>query len=117
MNRKGRLGQRGEEIAARFLEANGYRLREKNYRCSFGEIDLIATTDEYLVFIEVKTRTGKNSPHPSLSVTGKKQAKVRQIGEYYRSLNPLVVLQPRFDVISVMVEGEQERVEHLVNAF
>ncbi len=117
MSDRSELGRRGETAAARFLEANGYRIRARNYRCEVGEIDLIATSEEYLVFVEVKTRSAGHKLHPSLSVTPRKQAKVRQVGEHYRSRHPEVPLQPRFDVISVELGGAEEQVEHIVNAF
>lgn len=117
MNARAELGRKGEAIAARFLEKLGYRIREKNYRCAIGEIDLIATTEEYLIFVEVKTRTAGKKLHPSLSVTGGKQRKVREVGEHYCSRHPQLPLQPRFDVISVEVGKDGEQVEHIVNAF
>ncbi|MCZ6472282.1 MAG: YraN family protein [SAR324 cluster bacterium] len=117
MNAQGKLGRQGERIAARFLEELGYQIRERNYRCALGEIDLIATSGEYLVFVEVKARTAGQNIHPSASVTPRKQAKVRQVGEHYRAHHPQYAQQPRFDVVSVEVAGKEEKVEHLVNAF
>ena len=125
MNERGKLGRKGEAIAARYLERKGYEIRERNYRCALGEIDLIATCEGYLVFVEVKSRTAGQQVHPSVSVTPRKQAKVRQVGEHYRSHHPQYTEQPRFDVISVQVAGSkhgaekeaEETVEHLVNAF
>ncbi len=111
------LGRRGEAAAARFLEGLGYQVRERNFRCALGEIDLIAISGEFLVFVEVKTRTEGAPLHPSLSVNHRKRAKVRQLGEYYCSLHPELPLQPRFDVISVEMQGETGRVEHIANAF
>jgi len=92
-------------------------VRERNYRCPHGEIDLIAVEGEYLVFVEVKTR-GEGQPlHPALSVTPRKRARVRRCGEHYWARHPELALQPRFDVISVFVEDGEERIEHIVNAF
>ena len=51
------LGKRGEKVAARFLKRKGCKIVQRNYRCNFGEIDLIAANGEYLVFVEVKTRS------------------------------------------------------------
>ena len=53
-----RLGQEGEEIAARFLRKKGYKLVERNYRCKTGEVDLIVLDRKVMVFVEVKTRSG-----------------------------------------------------------
>lgn len=117
MTAREELGRKGEAIAARFLEGLGYRIEQRNYRCAVGEIDLIALIGEYLVFVEVKTRSSGGNLHPSLSVTRTKQRKVRQVGEHYCSHHPEFSLQPRFDVISVEVGKNGEAVEHIVNAF
>ncbi len=117
MSGRGKLGRKGEAIAARFLEAQGYAIMARNYRCPVGEIDLIATAGQYLVFVEVKTRSGSEVLHPSQSVTARKQAKVRQVGAFFCSQHPQYPLQPRFDVIAVELAGQREKVEHIVNAF
>jgi len=117
MNDRQALGQAGEAAAAQYLKERGYGILEKNFRCTVGEIDLIATKDDFLVFIEVKTRKAGSPVHPSLSVTARKQAKVRQVGEVYCSTHPRMVLQPRFDVISVEMGEGKEFVEHIENAF
>ena len=111
------IGARGEAAAARFLEGLGYSIRERNYRCGYGEIDLIATAEGFLVFVEVKTRSPKPPLHPSSSVNARKQAKVRQVGGYYLAQHPEMTLQPRFDVISIELGDGNEKVEHIVNAF
>ena len=117
MNARKELGRKGEDIAARFMEKLGFCIEERNYRCGFGEIDLIASSGDYLIFVEVKARTAGQPIHPSYSVTPKKQAKVRQVGEHYLAHHPRITLQPRFDVISVVLAGEEEKVEHIPNAF
>ena len=111
------LGARGETLAAAYLEQRGYRVLERNYRCQLGELDLIVADDAYVVFVEVKARQGQAALHPSLSVTRRKQAKVRQLGEHYLSQHPALTLQPRFDVVAITVDGGTETIEHLPNAF
>lgn len=110
-------GDQGETLAARHLEAKGYRIVARNYRCPYGEIDIVATQDEYLVFVEVKTRRGKTAYHPGLAVNRKKQDKLRDLGSYYLSEHPDLNLQPRFDVIAVVLTAPQPTVEHIENAF
>ena len=117
MNTRRELGRKGEDIAARFLEEMGFRIEEKNYRCSLGEIDLIASSEEYLIFVEVKARRAIHGIHPSAAVTPKKRAKVRQVGEHYLASHPRITQQPRFDVISVMLKCHEQTVEHIPNAF
>ncbi|MCZ6552568.1 MAG: YraN family protein [SAR324 cluster bacterium] len=114
---KSELGSWGEAIAARYLERLGYEVRERNFRCPLGELDLVATEGAYIVFVEVKTRSEGQSVHPALSVTARKRAKVRQLGEYYCAHHVELPLQPRFDVIAVVAGPSGERVEHIVNAF
>jgi putative endonuclease len=112
-----RAGRDGEDIAAGHLERLGYRVIERNWRSRYGEIDLIATMDEFLVFVEVKTRTPGQPLHPALSVTKRKQQKVRLLGEYYRAQHARLGLQPRFDVIAVVLNRDGPQIEHIVNAF
>jgi putative endonuclease len=117
VNAKAELGRRGEGLAARFLERQGYAIRERNFRCARGEIDLVATRDGYLVFVEVKTRTAGSHLHPSLSVTARKREKLRLLGAIYCAEHPEPALQPRFDVVSVELGVQGRTIEHLINAF
>ena len=73
-----RTGELGEEMAADFLTARGYRILERNFRCKGGEIDIIARApeDKSLVFIEVKTRRGLSYGVPQLAVTPFKQRQI-----------------------------------------
>ena len=114
------VGRLGEDIAAGYLERNGYRIRERNFRCEHGEIDLIVTKDEYLVFVEVKTRSQDKGYHPTLAITRAKKNRLRLLGEFYRTRHPDLPLQPRFDVLAVVLGAsgsETEQVEHFYNAF
>ncbi|MDH4246911.1 MAG: YraN family protein [Deltaproteobacteria bacterium] len=107
-NGRVRVGREGEGIAAGFLERAGYTLRERNWRCSLGEIDLIAAEGEYLVFVEVKTRVAGTPYHPALNMTAPKMARLRRLGEQYLVDHPEARgLQPRFDVVTVEVTPGQ----------
>ena len=111
-------GAAGEQIACDFLQELGYRIVERNHRTRLGELDIIAEYKEFLIFCEVKTRKGCGGPHPSLSVTMKKIAKLRQLGELYLSLKHLKHMQPRFDVIAIqLVYGKPPNIDHFINAF
>ena len=77
------LGILGEELAAGFLDVQGYKLVERNYRCPYGEIDLIVQKDEALFFVEVKTRTGEKYGSPAEGVNVQKQEKIRRAAVYY----------------------------------
>ena len=113
------VGRDGESVAAGYLERLGYRIRERNFRCPHGEIDLVASNEEYLVFVEVKTRAKETPYHPTLAMTEQKKQRVRLLGEYYCAQHP-EPLQPRFDVVAVTLrrrKGSEPRVEHYINAF
>lgn len=110
-------GNKGEDIACDFLEKQSYHIMERNYRCRFGEIDIISCINEYLVFCEVKTRSGSGI-HPSLAVTPRKMKKLRQLGQVYISSKKLYHFQPRFDVIAIqLLPGKAPVIEHFINAF
>lgn len=114
-----RVGREGEQAAARYLEEIGYRIRERNFRCQYGEIDLVAEQDEYIVFVEVKSRARETPYHPTLAMTEAKKRKVRQLGDYYCGEHPEMELQPRFDVVAVTFRAGKggTRVEHFIDAF
>jgi putative endonuclease len=113
------LGRIGEQTAADYLIERGYRIRERNFRCRFGEIDLVAESREYLVFVEVKARLAAKRPiSPLISLTRRKRERLRAIGEVYWHQNKLWDRQPRFDVIGITFTGERQfDLEHIENAF
>ena len=89
-----------------------------SFRCHYGEIDIIACNSEYLVFCEVKTRKGSVPLHPSLSVTKTKGKRIRELAGFYLMEQEDEKRQPRFDVISVIMNQNHEgTIEHLENAF
>jgi putative endonuclease len=118
------VGRSGESIAARYLEQRGYAIRVRNFRCPYGEIDLIASNEEFLVFVEVKTRGAETPYHATLAMTEDKKQRVRRLGAYYCAEHPEPHLQPRFDVVAVTLRPRREsspggiaRVQHYINAF
>ena len=114
------LGNLGEEIAATFLSANGYRIIERNFRCKGGEVDIIARDpkEKSLVFIEVKARRGLSYGVPQLAVTPFKQRQISKAALTWLSKNRLHDSNARFDVIAILlaVDG-RHTIEHIVNAF
>src|SRR2546422_8060575 len=75
------LGEEGERAAARFLEARGYRILERNYRTRRGEIDLIAEDGRILVFVEVKVRLDDRFGGPAAAITRAKQARIARLAQ------------------------------------
>ncbi|HOU41061.1 MAG TPA: YraN family protein, partial [Promineifilum sp.] len=78
-----RLGNWGEGVAAVQLEAKGYAIVARNWRCAVGEIDLVARDGETLVFVEVKTRRGRAYGAPEEALTPRKAQKLLQLGAQY----------------------------------
>lgn len=77
------LGKAGEIVAVKFLLAHGFKILTQNFRCQVGEIDIVATKENTLYFIEVKTRTSAIFGWPAESVTLKKQSKLQKLALYY----------------------------------
>jgi putative endonuclease len=108
------LGSRGESIAADYLEEQGYRIVDRNWRTRHGELDLIAIDDGALVAIEVKTRSGSGYGHPLEAITARKADRLnrllldwaREYGSRARGL--------RVDAIGITLSpGAEPRIEHL----
>ena len=113
------LGQFGEEQAARYLRRRFYSIVERNYRCRFGEIDLIAKRGGILAFVEVKLRRDDAHGEAREFVTAQKQQRVLAAAQLWLSQHE-TNLQPRFDVIEVYApQGENGpvRINHIENAF
>ena len=110
MRRKGqasskRTGLYYETQAAAFLEKQGYKILERNFRCSAGEIDLIAREGEYLCFVEVKYRSKREAGTPEEAVDGKKQKRISRAALYYLMRQGLGDTTPcRFDVVGIRPE-------------
>ena len=113
-------GDWGEALVAEYLEARGCRIVEKEWRCRFGEIDLIAAKDGVLLFVEVKLRTNLQYGAPREYVTAKKQEKLRAAALLYLSERELDV-PARFDVAEVYTDAHHSarstRIEYIENAF
>ncbi|MDO8675401.1 MAG: YraN family protein [Candidatus Omnitrophota bacterium] len=113
------LGRWGEERAAEFLKAKGYRILERNYKNKIGEIDVIASDGKILIFVEVKTRRSLAYGQPYDSVTRHKQMKIARVAfSYLKYRCGTVDVNARFDVISIVRDGSgQTRIEHIPHAF
>lgn len=110
-------GRKGETIAEAFLKNNGYRIVETNYRCPFGEIDIIARDQEELVFIEVKTRKSKALGYPEQAVDRKKQKKMSQLALWYLQYKNMNDVKARFDVVAVIMSKSEPEIRLIQNAF
>lgn len=120
MGRNNLAGAWGEALAAEYLRKKHYQLVAANYRCRYGEIDLIVKDRKYLVFVEVKLRRNDSFAMAREYVDFRKQNRLRTTASMYLAANA-TQLQPRFDVIEIYApEGTETRnpvINHLEDAF
>lgn len=108
------IGTKQEETACRYLEEHGIRIRERNFRCRQGEIDLIGYDGEYLVFFEVKYRKDDAKGNAAEAVGIRKQRKICRVSDYYRMIHKCPSdTAIRFDVIAI----DDDDIEWIRNAF
>lgn len=119
MSKSRLIGQKGEDIAVSYIKNKEYIVLDRNYHSRFGEIDIIAKKENYIVFIEVKTRHENAMVTAFESVDMIKQKKIIKTAMIYLMKHD-VNLQPRFDVIEVLFEkgsGSIKAVNQIENAF
>ena len=111
------LGEYGEVLAARYLRYHGYLILEGNFKCKFGEIDIVAEDKKYICFVEVKTRSENMKYAPSDAVDAVKRAKIIASSQIYL-MKYEEKRQPRFDIIEVYFENDEPvKINHIENAF
>lgn len=116
-------GRSGEAWARRHLRDQGYEIIESNYRSRYGEIDIIATRDDIVAFVEVKARRALSHGEPFEAVGPRKQLQIRRMAEMWvaqRQQDPsLRRCSFRFDVISILLDedGRVASLDHLEDAF
>ena len=113
-NRK--KGEHGEQIAKKYLENNGYFILGTNYRCPYGEIDIIAQCENCICFVEVKYRKSLKFGMPRESVTKTKQAKIKETAMHYILEHEITDTGFRFDVIEIIDDINVE-ITHIQNGF
>jgi putative endonuclease len=112
-------GQAAEDVAARFLQSQGYRIVARNWRTRYGELDIIAEDRAALVFVEVRSKLSDDPTTPQETITSKKQRQVSQSALAYVSQHNIQDRPCRFDVVEVFLnhDGKPVRVNLLKNAF
>lgn len=112
-----KLGSHGEDIACEYLIKHGYKIIERNFKKTYGELDIISLYKDILVFIEVKTRIGRRYGMPEESVTPRKLHEVKQTALYYKLLHPELSENLRIDVIGMELDEEKRLVyfNHIQN--
>ena len=108
------LGKNGEDIATEYLMKNNYKVIERNFYCKSGEIDIIALKNNYIVFIEVKSRSNDKYGLPSEAVTKSKLEHLYKTARYYLYTRNLQDEFVRFDVIEVYFKNSEYKVNHIM---
>ena len=115
---KKQFGNKGEQLAAKFLADKGFEIIEQNYRYGKGEIDIIAKDSDTLVFVEVKTRKNLEFGPPELAITKGKQSQIKKIANAYLYEKKIKDIDCRIDVVAILMLKESKPViNHIVNAF
>ncbi len=113
------FGSRSERAAARFLRGLRYRILRRNYRCAYGELDLIALDGHCVVFVEVRSTGTDDAERPALSVDDAKQRRLTKLTLYFLQKHGLLDYAARFDVLTVTwpAERREPRIDHYRLAF
>lgn len=114
MNEKRKTGNKGEQLAAEFLTNKGFEVLERNYRFKHAEIDLIVKRDNWIIFVEVKTRSSTAFGEPEEFVGSYKGGKIMEAAEEYIFSNDWHG-HIRFDIVSVKI-GEHIKIDHFEDA-
>ena len=113
----GNTGKEGEKRVAIFLRKHGYNIVKRNFQCRYGEIDIIAENNEYILFVEVKTRKEGALISGMDAVESHKQSRLTLAAQDYMA-RTRCEKQPRFDVAEVYLqESGKLRIDYLENAF
>lgn len=117
MSESSTLGRKGEDLALSFLQNNGYKIRNRNWNAGKLEVDIIAETEEFIVFVEVKTRSEDFLESPQDAVTNQKQRSLVLAADTY--IRWFDINKPaRFDVITILARGQTLAIDkHIEFAF
>lgn len=116
MAKHNELGEKGEFLAANYLEQNGHEIMAKNWRTGKLEIDIISTTKNLIVFVEVKTRTYSDILNPELAVTRKKQRQIIKAANIWIQENNCE-MEARFDILTVLITSRGNTINHIESAY
>ena len=115
---KTKLGTQGENAARRLLESRGYRILECNYRCRYGEIDIVALDGDCTVFVEVRTKRSKSFGSPEESLSKAKQRRLTTTALTYLQARETPSADWRIDLVSVRfpVGNGSPKIDHVKHA-
>lgn len=104
-------------MALKKIKSLGYKCIVRNYRCTLGEVDLIARDGDTLVFIETKTRRGKSLSYAKEAVDRKKRRQLSKVALAYMKANNCCDVKSRFDVVAINLNENRREIEVIRNAF
>lgn len=112
-----KLGRWGENLAADFLESQGYHILCRNWRVSIGEIDIVIQKDDIIAFVEVKTRRSVQYGPPEVAITEEKAQRLLDLGQAYMFQEDVPDLDWRIDLVAIELDinGRLLRCEHIPN--
>jgi len=110
------LGQKGEQAAAEHLAAEGYKILERNWRFGKDEIDIIAEKGNFIVIVEVKTRSTSFFGEPEEAVDKQKRRFLIRAADKY-VIQKAIDLEVRFDIVAVIFEQGRQTIRHIEDAF
>ncbi|MBI5682576.1 MAG: YraN family protein [Deltaproteobacteria bacterium] len=111
------LGKTGELAAISFLQRHGLKIIEQNYKCRYGEIDIIAKDKDIIAFVEVKTRKNLSCGIPQMAVDLRKQRQMSKVASHYIRCRRAVNIPARFDVIAINLADGPAKIEYIKDAF
>ena len=110
------LGAAGEYAEMQYLTLKGYRIRDTNWRYHHLELDIVAENDDYIVFVEVKTRSSVHFANPEDAVDYRKMKHLINAAEAYMAINN-IDKDFRFDILAIAVIGKRYHFNHIEDAF
>lgn len=110
------LGKRGEDLAEAYLAKKGYQIIQRNGIYDRNEIDIIASDPEFIIFVEVKTRSTSYWGNPEEAVSVSKMRRIVAAADHYLNVNN-INKPARFDVIAVVIHRDSIEIEHIEDAF
>ncbi len=116
MAKHNELGKRGEELALNFLKEKQYSILETNWRWEKAEVDIIASFNQCIIFIEVKTRTWGSIIKPEEAVSVRKQQLFAEAAEAYCELNA-IEQEIKFEIVAILYAEHTFQIKHIENAF
>ncbi len=116
MNQRQQMGQHGEKIAVAYFVAKGYKIVALNWRCSTGELDIIAEDNQTLVFVEVRTRRGQRFGLATESITPTKKTRLIELAHAYLQETNTINHRWRIDVFTVQLGQGSPQLNHIENA-